>query len=477
MRMESIMNTPTRPKLPALRPPNWRRRQTWLVAGTGVALLAVLVTVVFAISARRPPHPIAKVLPTVTRTATATPGPAWVYNPAAGNSTSSILSAEGAADLQATAESDLNGMTLDEKLGQMFLIETYYQTWTPDIANMVVGMHAGAVIIYQKNMQSPSQLQSYIASMQAHAKIPMLVTMDEEGGLVDRLGFNNFFPLLPAAETLGDTGNPALATQAGDQAAQEMQQMGINTDLAPVVDVRGPQGSVETTRLYSNDPATVTAFAGAYLDALQSHGIIGTLKHWPGIGDVVLDPHLTLPVMNDSLAQLQSQHFATFKALLSHNPGMIMVTHVIVNAIDPTMPATLSPKMVDGVLRGQLGYDGVVMTDSLYMQGIAVRYNLPQAGVLAVEAGDDLLEGAYDTSTMQAMIAALKDAISSGQITVDRINQSVLRILKLKIRFGMLPLMTSHYNRVGASSALEQATGGPPQADLRRETSARAALA
>jgi beta-N-acetylhexosaminidase len=119
---------------------------------------------------------------------------------------------------------------------------------------------------------------------------------------------------------------------------------------------------------------------------------------------------------------------------------MIMVTHVLVNAVDPTMPATLSPKMVNGILRGELGYNGVVMTDSLYMQGIAIHYNLPEAGVLAVIAGDDLLEGAYDSSSMAAMIAALKAAISDGRISIARINQSVQRILTLKIRYGMLPL-------------------------------------
>jgi beta-N-acetylhexosaminidase len=445
-----------------------RRNQRLLIVAAGLTLCAVLIGIIGVFSASRLTRPSGSARAKATPDATATSGTPWVFNPTTDNSTAAILAAEREADIQATAQADLNGMTLDEKLGQMFLIETYYQTWTPDIANMVVQMHAGAVIIYAKNMKTPQQLKAYIASIQAHAKIPLLVTMDEEGGLVDRLGYNHFFPPLPAAQTLGAIGKPALATQAGDQAAQEMLEMGINTDLAPVVDVRGPNGSIETTRLYGNNPATVTTFAGAYLDALQSHGVIGTLKHWPGIGNVTLDPHLTLPTINDSMAQLQAQHFATFRALLSHNPGMIMVTHVIVNAIDPKMPATLSPKLVNGVLRGQLGYDGVVMTDSLYMQGIAIHYNLPEAGVLSVIAGDDLLEGAFDTTSMAGMIAALKAAIASGRITVARINQSVMRILKLKIRFGLLPLRTTHYRRFQQSNGIGQTPAGSLQADTRR---------
>ncbi len=420
------------------------------VLGAGAALLCLAVIIVALTQPWRASpasHPTAT--QTVGAHATTPPGVAIAAN----DYSATLAAAQREAAIQQTAQQDMAGMTLDEKLGQMFLIETYYKTWTPDIANMVVGMHAGALIIYGKNMQDPTQLHDYIASIQAHASIPLLVTMDEEGGLVDRLGFYKFFPQLPSAQYLGDSGNLALATQAGDQAAQEMLAMGINTDLAPVVDVMGPNGSVETTRLYSSNQATVTRFAGAYMDALQSNGVIATLKHWPGIGDVTQDPHLTLPSIDAPMSQLEAQHFATFRALLSHNPGMIMVTHVLVDAVDPTMPATLSPKMVNGILRGELGYNGVVMTDSLYMQGIAERYTLPQAGVLAVIAGDDLLEGAYDTNSMTQMIAALKAAIADGQISVARIDQSVQRILALKIRFGMLPLRDSHLVSHTASHA------------------------
>lgn len=426
----------------------------WGPATLGAVALVAVAMIVLLLA-----QPWATTSPPLSHTVTSGSGSKAGGASVAGNDYSAtVAAAEREAAIQSTAQQDVAGMTLDEKLGQMFLIETYYKTWTPDIANMVVGMHAGALIIYGKNMQDPTQLHDYISSIQAHASVPLLVTMDEEGGLVDRLGYYHFFAPLPAAQDLGATGDTALATQAGDQAAREMLSMGINTDLAPVVDVRGPNGSVETTRLYSADPATVARFAGAYMDALQSNGVVATLKHWPGIGDVTLDPHLTLPSIDAPLSQLESQHFATFRALMPHDPGMIMVTHVLVNAVDPNMPATLSPKLVDGILRGELGYNGVVMTDSLYMQGIAVRYSLPQAGVLAVMAGDDLLEGAYDTNSMAQMIAALKAAIADGRISMGRIDQSAQRILALKIRYGLLPLRDPHYpaGGMGGARALAQ---------------------
>ena len=393
-----------------------------------------------------------------TPTAKATQAPNTV--PAVPAAISAALAAqEHEALIQQTAAYDVSRMSLDEQIGQMFLIETYYQTYTPDINNMVVGMHAGALIIYQKNMQSPAQLQAYIASIQAHAHIPLLVTMDEEGGLVDRLGYLHFDTPLPAAQDVGASGNPQNAYNEGTQAAQEMLKLGINTDLAPVADVRGSAGSIETTRLYSSDPAVVTQMAGAFLNGVQSHGVIGTLKHWPGIGGVTLDPHKALPTITQTRDQLEATNFATFRQLLAEHPGMIMVTHVLVNAIDPTMPATLSPKMVDGVLRGELGYQGVVMTDSLYMQGIALRYTLPQAGVLAIEAGDDLLEGAFDSNSMSGMIAAIHAAIDAGQITPERIAESAQRILALKIRFGLLPIRDSRllHNGAGVSGQADYA--------------------
>jgi beta-N-acetylhexosaminidase len=359
--------------------------------------------------------------------------------------------------IRQTVEHRLSGMTLDEKLGQLFLIESTYKTYSQDVDNMVVGMHAGAMIVYQQNITDWQQLHDMLATIQAHAAIPMLVTMDEEGGGVDRLGNNNLAPPLPSAQAMAATGNPQYAYDKGVVAAKEMLALGINTNLAPVVDVRTTPAAIEWDRLFGNDPATVDRYAGKFLNGLQENGVIGCLKHWPGIGSITLDPHKTLPTMDRTMNQLNSTEFAAFKGLLADDPGMIMVTHVIVPAIDPSLPATLSPKVVQGTLRDKLGYQGVVMTDSLYMQGIAINYSLPQAAVLSIEAGDDLLEGAYDTYSMRGMIQAIKNAMKAGKITQDRIDQSVRRILALKVRFGMIPLYQPHVIhgdalRAGASS-------------------------
>lgn len=362
--------------------------------------------------------------------------------------------------IRATVSADLARMSLDEKLGQLFLIETGWQQYNADVDAMVRGMHAGAVILYQQNMASAPQLKDFVAAMQARAGIPLLVTIDEEGGVVDRLGYLGFDTPLPAAQDLAASGNPALARQAGAQSAAELKALGINTNLAPVADVRTVPNAVEFTRLFGDDPATVMRYAGPFLQGLQRSGVVGCLKHWPGIGSVSLDPHDTLPVMDRTRQQLETTEFASFRGLLALNPGMVMVTHVVVPAIDPDLPATLSPKLVQGVLRGELGYDGVVMTDSLYMKGISLRYDLGEAAVMSVLAGDDLLEGAFDPASMRFMLAALKGSVASGRLSVARIDDSVRRVLTLKARYGLLPVLPPT-----TDGAALGATGAPATAD------------
>jgi len=331
-------------------------------------------------------------------------------------------------------------------------------------------MHAGAMIVYQQNITDKTQLKKYLADIQAHASPKLMISMDEEGGVVDRLGFLNLAAPLPAASDLGASGSSQKAYNAAVQASKEMLALGINTDLAPVVDVRTNPKTIEFTRIFGDDPTTVDKYAGQFLQGLQKNGVIGTLKHWPGIGSIVTDPHKALPTDDQTLDQLYSTDFAAFKGLMSLKPGMIMVTHVIVSALDPTMPATLSPIIVQQTLRDKFGYQGVVMTDSLYMKAIGDKYTLPQAGVLSIIAGDDLLEGAFDTYSMRNMINAIKDAMASGQITTARINQSVERILALKVRFGIIPAfsVTQSKTKVTPTPTAKPSSTATPVADLPR---------
>ena len=185
-------------------------------------------------------------------------------------------------------------------------------------------------------------------------------------------------------------------------------------------------------------------FGGAYLRAVQSDGKIACLKHFPGLGAASTDAHYALPVVNRTIDQINSVELAPFRAFIQSpdtllNPGMIMSTDLLMPAIDPVYPAELSHKFMTGILRKQLGYDGVVITDALWMTGIAQHWNLDQAGVIALNAGNDMLLGAIGPYQMQSMINALKAALQNGTLSRARVDEAVTRIITLKLQYHLMP--------------------------------------
>jgi beta-N-acetylhexosaminidase len=336
------------------------------------------------------------------------------------------------------------GMSLEQKLGQLIVVEYLGNNYTSSGLQYMVTQQSIGGVLYQfvnHNFDAPDNtvagLAAFSHQMQQDAKIPLLIGTDQEGGQVNRLQI--FHGPLPSAAEMAATGNPQYAKDQGTQAAQWMAQLGINSDLAPVVDVHTVDPPILQDRMFGSTPQTVETYAGAYLDGLQQNNIAGCLKHFPGLGAVTSDPHAGLPTINRSLDQLKKIDLAPYQVMISKNrPAMIMDTDVVMPAIDPTLPAELSPKAVEGILRGYLGYNGVVITDGLYMQGISERWSLAQAAVLAIAAGNDLVEGPYTISQVASVISALKQALQSGQITQARVDQSVARILLMKIEYGML---------------------------------------
>ena len=344
-------------------------------------------------------------------------------------------------------EKMIQGMSLDEKLGQLLMVEFFGSDYqSTELPYMVAQQHVGG-FLYQPvngNFHAPNDTMSaasqFPVKANADAKIPLLVAIDQEGGLVSKLTDAGFYGTAPSASAMAATGDTNGVQQQGIQAAKLMQSLGINTDLAPVVDV-GPVSNLLETRYFSDNPQTVATYAGAFLNGLQSSGTIGCLKHFPGLGSVSkqFDPHTTLPTVNESMAQLESTDFAPYKAMIRQNhPAMIMSTDVITTAIDPVLPAELSPKAINGVLRKELGYNGVVITDGLYMGGIQQKWTIAQASVLAIIAGNDMVEGPYTASQVAGVILALKDAIQQGQLSMDQVNQSVQRLLLMKVQYGII---------------------------------------
>jgi beta-N-acetylhexosaminidase len=338
----------------------------------------------------------------------------------------------------------MQGMSLAQKLGQLILVEYLGNSYQGSgLQTMIMQQYVGG-FMYQEsnsNFDAPDDTVSSVAafSQQAmqDASIPLLIATDQEGGLVNRL--YRFHGYLPSAQEMAASGDPQYAQAQGAQDAQWMEQLGMNTDLAPDVDVQTVSPPILETRMFGSDPQTVATYAGAFLQGLQTNGVAGCLKHFPGLGAITSDPHTGLPTVNRSLSDLEQIDLAPYRLMIQQDqPAMIMATDVLMPAIDPTLPAELSPNAITGVLRDELGYKGVVITDGLYMDGISERWSLSQAAVLAIMAGDDMVEGPYTPAQVANVVAALQQALQQGQLTIDRINQSVARILLLKMQYGVI---------------------------------------
>lgn len=336
-------------------------------------------------------------------------------------------------------------MTLQQKLGQLMIVQFVGPTYGLDISAMISQYDVGAVLVFtaNNNIVSKPQLKGLIQQMQHNSAIPLIVAIDQEGGTVDRL--ISLDGPRPSATSIGDTGDPNKAKAEGTLDAQDLSYYGFNLNLAPVVDVTNVYNPQMYQRTFGTNPTTVTKMAGAYLQGLQQSGkVLGTLKHFPGLGDVAADPHNAVPHLTRSLSQLEAIDWAPYRALIKQGDvHAIMVTHELVTAVDPNIPSSLSYKLVTGILRKQFGFQGVIVTDSLTMEGITAYYNESQAAALAIEAGDDLIMGAASPSDVANMITGIEQAMDAGQISEARIDESVSRILLLKYEMGLIHLPPS----------------------------------
>jgi beta-N-acetylhexosaminidase len=336
----------------------------------------------------------------------------------------------------------IQNMTLDQKLGQMMIVQFVGPTYSLDLSTMINQYHVGAVLLFtaNNNISDKVQLKGLIKQMQSNTTIPMIVAIDQEGGTVDRLQALDG-PRSSAAD-IGATNDPEKAKAAGIQDAQDLASYGFNLNLAPVVDVTNVYNPQLYGRTYGNNPALVIKMAQAYLQGLQQSGkVSGALKHFPGLGDVGVDPHSGVPNLYRSKSDLETIDWAPYRALIQQgNVQAIMVTHEIVHAIDSSVPSSLSYKVVTGILRDELGFQGVILTDSLTMEGVTAYYSEDQAAAVAVEAGSDLLMGATTPADVASMIEGIKQAMNSGVISQQRIDDSVRRILMLKYQMGLIPI-------------------------------------
>ncbi|GLV59653.1 hypothetical protein KDH_64790 [Dictyobacter sp. S3.2.2.5] len=336
-------------------------------------------------------------------------------------------------------------LSLDQKLGQMMMVQFVGANYSQQLSTMLSQYQVGSVLLFSANGNIIDKNQFKSLTQEIHSSatdLPVSMAIDQEGGTVDRL--QQLDGPRPSAATLGASNNPQTVHAAGQQDAQDLASYGITLNLAPVVDVDSSNYSElhQDMRTFGTTPQVVSRMAEAYLEGLQqSHQVVGTLKHFPGLGDATVDPHVGLPSIQRSKSELETIDWAPYRTMIQRGQvHAIMVTHEIVPAIDPSQPSSLSSKLITGILRDEMGFQGVIMTDSLTMAGITAYYTPDQAAVLAIEAGSDIIMGASSPNDVAQMINGIKQALNKGEIPQSRIDASVRRILLMKYQMGLLPI-------------------------------------
>jgi len=338
------------------------------------------------------------------------------------------------------AQTDL---TLEQQVGQLFMV-TIHGAQLPEAGrDFLQRWQPGAVVLFNSNIGQPEAISrltnSYQQAITTAGGLPLLVAVDQEGGRVQRL--TQSFTTLPAPALLTAAHNPQLIELVGRAVAEELRAVGINMNLAPVADLEtNPANPVIWRRSFGSDPVITGQTLAAYVSGLQAGGVLATLKHFPGHGATDRDSHVELPVLPFTRDHLLSGEIVPFQT--ASHADAIMVAHIAYPEIEPqpNLPASLSAHIIDGLLRQELGYNGIVVTDALDMDAVDHQFDYAQAAVMAIRAGADMVASGpgIGLDAQAVMIQAVIDAVRSGDIPESRIHESARRIVDAKARYGLL---------------------------------------
>ena len=348
----------------------------------------------------------------------------------------------------------ISKMTLEEKIGQMFQVGFVGTKVTSGISEMIKDYHIGGIIYFRRNIKSLRQVFKLSNELQAisinqRVGLPLMISTDQEGGIVHRLIGGTHFP---GSMVLGATKNTELAERMGQAIAKELKTVGINMDFAPVLDVNcNSLNPVIGVRSFGEDPFWVAKLGVAFIKGVQAEGVIACGKHFPGHGDTVADSHLTLPVVKHDRNHLEKVEFYPFMQAIQAGVDSIMTAHVCFPSIEPKedIPATLSYNVLTNLLRKELGYTGIIITDCMEMKAIADGFGTSEGAIMSIKAGSDIVLVSHSINKQKQAMEMVVEAVRKGEISEERINQSVLRILRLKKkRICLKTIIGSNYQKI-----------------------------
>ena len=327
-----------------------------------------------------------------------------------------------------------NSLSQDEKLGQLFIVALYTnkdENHITQVRNIITNDKIGGLILMQDDAAKEINL---VNEFQQKSKVPLMIGMDAEWGLYQRINTAHKFPW---AMTLGAIQDKNLIYQMAAKIAEDCKRMGINWDFAPVVDVNtNPNNPIIGNRSFGSEVSNVTQSALSYANGLQDNNILAAIKHFPGHGDTNTDSHLDLPVISHNLDRLNKIELAPFKALMNKGIGGVMVAHLYVPSLESGkgIPASISKNIITGLLKEKLGYKGLIITDALNMGAVANKYKPGELDALAFKAGNDIMLFSQGVSEGKKLI---QKAIDKGEISQSRVEESVKKILLTKYLLGL----------------------------------------
>ncbi|KAJ5793079.1 uncharacterized protein N7503_009057 [Penicillium pulvis] len=328
---------------------------------------------------------------------------------------------------------------LQKQVGQLFAVGFHGHTPSPEIKTLIHEYHVGGIVVFSRNFQDAAQLQALTLALQNEAKLaghtrPLLIGIDQENGLVTRIS-PPIATQVPGPMALGATGDPGMAYQAGKVTGETLEFFGINMNYAPVCDINSePLNPVIGVRSPGDDPEFVGKFASAAARGLREHNVVPSVKHFPGHGDTATDSHYGLPVIPKSRDELERCELIPFRRAVAEGIETVMTAHISLPEIDDKLPATLSPNAL-GILRKDMAYDGMIITDCLEMDGIRATVGTEQGSVLAIKAGSDSIMLCHTFEVQVASIKKVCEAVQSGTIESSRLEDACRHVAHVKDKF------------------------------------------
>lgn len=334
-------------------------------------------------------------------------------------------------------EEKIHSMSLDDKIGQLFIVGFDGQLINDEIINLVKNEKVGGLIYFSRNIIDSNQivnLNNEIKSIEND--IPLFISIDEEGGIVSRVPEE--YAKIPSSGYIGEFNDENLSYNVGRIIAKELKGLGFNMDFAPVLDINSnPNNTVIGERALGNNSDIVSRLGIKTMEGLRDGGIISVVKHFPGHGDTDIDSHYGLPIVTKTLEELNGLEFIPFKNAIDNGADVVMVSSIILSSVESEYPATMSRKVINDILRESLNFEGVIATDDMTMAAITNNYNLTDAVIKSIDAGSDLVLVCHGYEEILNSISAVKEAVINNILSEDKINKSVYRVLKLKEKYSI----------------------------------------